>query len=371
MYVFLIFLFTFFCMVYSLLEIKFPKKINITLFGFFTILFSVLVASRPINVPDTEAYLQIYKNIDIYTKYPVINLIVYQFDVEMGFVKFIQIFKRIFGENDRFFLFAVPLLNISLTTIAFKKIINHINEERPRDIYIKKYSFILMLCLYTSYFGLMYNGIVLRASFTLSLSLLALTMYMEKKYLRMVVLLILAVTFHRMALIGLVIIVIFKYMPILKHKTYVIIWGILLIMGLLQIGDIIIITTIDILYFIVTKVSVLSTFSHYLDNYVINAQIGFKNLFFYAIGFILLIWKVESKIFFKLLNIFYSGLFLMTFINNIAGASRIYDFMTFYMIILLYIAYKYGKGNIFYKWSIVLTIVISSNVLVLSVWELL
>lgn len=368
MYVILIFTFTLICMCYTTIEGQFPPKVRILVNCILVVFFSVLVACRPLTVPDTEAYIYMYKQIDVHTRYPIVNLMVPEFDAEVGYMIFCQASKFFFGEAFRLFMFIIPIINISLIAYGSKKIIQNVNKDFS-DSKEFEYSFALILCLYTSFFGLMYNGIVLRAGLALSLTICSLAMYLDKKYMKMIILFIIAFTFHKMALVGVFAIVIFHLTSILKRSNYFIVWLLIGAIAVSGLGNRIIEPIITMLQMLIYKIPILSSYTNYLSDYTSYVQYGYKSVFFYFVGLILLFWKVNSKIYYKLLNVYYVGLTMMVFLNNINGARRIYEFMTVYVVLLLYILYRYSKMEKTLIWILILGIVLISNVLALNIWN--
>lgn len=371
MYTLLILTFTVYCMSYILAEDHFSRNTKVFINCFLVLFFSLMMAFRPMTVPDTLAYTDRYLKMDVFTRYPVSSMMVTKFSFEVGYVAFNQFIKFFAGNFYRILLFVIPAINIGLITFASKRIMCHVDREvyGMDDGRGRKFNFVLMLCLYTCYFGLLYNGIILRAGLALSLLFCAFAMYMDKKYISMAAFFALAFAFHRMALIGMFIVLIYHILPALKRKHYLYIWSSIGIFALIHGGDRLIKFTVSFIQMIFSRVSFL-TFSHYLDN-LKQGQIGFKNVFFYLIGLVLLLKEVNSKIYYKILNIYYLGLLVMVFINSIAGAGRIYDYMNIYMVMALYIIYEYSRGEKKDKWYIMLTIVLLGNILVISLWRLI
>ncbi len=368
MYVILIFVFTAVCMYYAMMVGQLPAKMKTLINCVLAVLFSVLIAFRPLSVPDTITYLDMYKQIDANVIYPIVNFVVIQFDAEIGYVLFCQIAKLFFGNVFRLFLFVIPIVNIGLIAYGSRIIIKNVNKDFF-DSKENNYVFILVLCLYASYFGLIYNGVTLRAGFALSLTICSLAMYIDKKYIKMILFLVLAFSFHKMAITGLLIIILYHMIPRFKRSNYFFIWLSLGIIGASGLGNRVIKLIIPIMQAVFLKIPFLSSYSHYSADYVNYGGYGYKNIFFYFIGLVLLFWKVDNGIYYKLLNIYYIGLTMIIFLNNINGSRRIYEFITVYAVMLLYIMYKYGSGEKPLKWMWVSGIALIGNVMALSIWN--
>jgi len=172
---------------------------------------SCLISFRNLNVPDTDAYVDFFR----ITSISLDDFGLFSF--EIGFQLFTKVFKILFGDSFRFFFFLVSFLNFSLIYLFFKKILliySHasIYSSSSNDIdpFFLDQNSVLTLLLYTSFFGIYLNSVVIRVGLSMALVYLSSIYLINGKlnfynFLKMLLLLMVAYFMHSSAFIGIII----------------------------------------------------------------------------------------------------------------------------------------------------------------------
>lgn len=339
-----------------------------TKFVFLFLLFfeAILLSMRPMGIPDVKAYQDIFEMVSVGKAYS-LNLLTrdYSTGVEFGFLYLIELFKFFFGSKFRLFLVFLTIISTIMlveNSISLVEIIQKENHPEKMELTKKeKYELrIITLCIFFCYFSMNYQGIAIRQALSFSLCLYAFNMLINKNFMRTIISVIVAFSFHRMTVIFIVVLLVFLFCPIIKSKkTYGVILFVsfyLLILG--QNTNIIpyMMGLIRGLYEFVFKYV---NYSSYLGEFVHTMSIDKKRLV--VIFLILLLGyylKKDSNLSNRLLNVYFFGIIVLVLTSNIDGSARIYDYLTIFYIPLLASCWIENKRNVILKTYIVIFIII-------------
>ena len=180
----IIYLITFISSVMMFYESKFSKSIQTLFYFSFVLIFSFIVSVRLPTSPDTLNYINSLKLVDLNT--PIFSTGPYDF--EIGFTILLKFFKYIFGINHILLFFLVSVLGYTLLYLLYKLFINTIK--------MKNYGYLSLFAFYTPYFGIYYQGIVLRAGISILLGLFFLLFLFKKKFFIAIIFIIFSYFFH-------------------------------------------------------------------------------------------------------------------------------------------------------------------------------
>lgn len=148
------------------------------------VLFSAFLFSmRPADTKDTLGYINNYTNAEQFSN---VNITVFQKykGYEIGYIYLMRFFKSI-TDNYRFLFFFIALTGILLSVCSLKGIVGQLDrttsnvlESNRDDTY---FYFGTILVLYLCGYGMLYNGISLRAGFSMGLSLFAICEALKRK----------------------------------------------------------------------------------------------------------------------------------------------------------------------------------------------
>jgi len=305
------------------------KALNIL----FLILYSVIIANRPIKIPDQESYKWVFDIINPYGKYgfdPLGEL----FSVEYGYLYFIKIFKH-FSNNIIFFYFILSFFTVLFFVVGAKLILS--------DLGINFVNIPILLLLYISYYGTYYGAIACRQALEISLGVFSLGCIVSKRYKTGILSLLLGFTFHRFAI--LLIIVIFIYLFFNKsvsRKAYYI--TIFLAIVLLAISSTGILNNLLMKYiprFIAPFSG--SYYGYFRANLEGSTHLALVNVYVCIVGIIVLQLSTSVPKMYKLMNIYFAGIIISIILNTLKGSARIYDHFTVFSIIMLSTCY-YTNG---------------------------
>lgn len=316
----------------------------------FIIPFALIIANRSIDVPDTEVYMSylISEDTEFYRYL--------DFGYEPGFQTMTKFYKLVLDDNYTIYFLMITIINLIIIDYSMQRISKvYYDEDRDRDeesitnhsglpgqfSYNNNFS-IFPLTLYVSYYGLYFNAIVLRVGIALSLVILSASFSIKEKrskldYVWIILILTLSYFFHSTALLGVIINLIILFSKRFSNKTYILFW---IFIGLFYFTNI---TSKlgDTIFGMITSLNSLTVVSTKLENYegydIFNAQgISFKFIFYYLMSFVLLFENVNSKIYFKILNILFVGLFLFAIFRSVLLIERVTDYFLLFTIIAFY-----------------------------------
>lgn len=311
------------------------NKIRITnrhIYGGILILtLSLVFAIRPFSVfTDTNAYRDVFEAIKLNDNIGFSLIRSYsKLDVEYGFYYLSWAIKHI-TKDFRVYFFIIALLQV-----LFFSLYIHEKYDDPRKRQ--------MVSAYTyPFFGLLYMGITFRAGLEIVMMLYALELIKNnKKKMLAIVIMVLAFSIHRMAIIFIFLWAIYKFVPKLKVSTYRAIWimsGLLLLIHSVTLSELIMFLFTKL----VSKTVFYKMYYGYIDAGMYKSlwttKLPVRYLFFWFIGTIVIL-ELKNQLYLKknyrYLNIYIFGVMLLALFFFFPGGSRVIDYFLL-PIILLY-----------------------------------
>lgn len=346
---------------------------------FFIIPFCLLVANRDLSVPDTEAYVNYFSSTDTFFD----NFEASSF--EIGFQILSKFINIIIGENFILYFGCITLINLLIINYSINRIGKLFKSEQEisnnaflgENRFFRNTNFtILPLTLYAAFFGIYVNAIVLRVGIPFSLLILASSFLLKdkKNFLDILIinfLLVLSCLFHATALIGIFILLILCLNINFSIKSYFL--GCLLI-GLLYLfnlfpllGNVVFsfIASLNELAFLASKLS------PYEGDVLYDAdaeRISFKFCFFLIMAFVLILFKIKSKIYFKILNVYLLGLAIFAIFRSVLLIERVTDYFLIFSFIIFYLFLIMQRP--FKSWMYFVLIIILQLIFVLRITNL-
>ncbi|MCK9509123.1 MAG: EpsG family protein [Pigmentiphaga sp.] len=342
----------------------------------FIVPFCVLVASRSIDVPDTDVYMTYFFNEDS-------SLIYYvDYGFEIGFQVLTKLLKNITEENFRIYFALITLLNLIVIDYAAKRIFSVFQKEQTEptinsnlyeyqnDATQGRHLSIIALTLYVAFFGLYVNAVVLRAGLAFSLMVLATSFAIDirKKsdYIIIASLLLLAYFFHNTALLGVFIVLVLMFSKKFTLNTYLVfsvIIGVIYFVNLTpRLGS----TVFDL----ILSLNNLTVVAYKLSEYggaslFVSEGISMKFTFFWMISFILPMNDTSSKSYYKFLNVYFIGLAVFAFMRSVLLVERVTDYFLLFSFVLFYL-YLIRQNN-FKFWAYYIGMVLVQIVFVMRI----
>lgn len=322
------------------------------------ILSSLLFAFRPEDSKDVQGYINGFINAENISIMNISFLHKYN-GYELGYIYLMRIFK-IICNNFRVFFFVIAFSGIVLACYSLAFIAN---QE-----YLKKDRIMLRggtLAFYISNFGLLYNGISVRAGFSMAIGLYAVTLFLRRRKIHLIaglLLLFLAFTMQRSSALFIIILLVFFLMPELNKKTHFMLWiifGILMFSGIANNGYDFISGQLN--SFLVRYD--ISGYTSFLDSS--DLAVGLRDIYLWVIYLFLIMIANRGNNIQKCLNIVMIGTLIIVFMHGTRAISRAYD-MFFLFEIPILTNYFYDTNNdkksIFYRYrSIFIALLIFMN----------
>lgn len=296
--------------------------------GLFVVFFSVLMAIRPTDTKDTMNYINAFSDFQSGQTYG-INLLQKYNGFELGYIYLNRIFK-IFSNNYRVFFFIITIAGVTLTIVALKRLCCKTEQN-------EKYLFGLIFSAYISYFGLLYNGISLRAGLAIGLGLTAVNWMIENKLVEALIFILLAVSIQRSAFLFVIIYFVIKFFPLLKMKVHLLIWFVMGIFLFNGIGSSILILVSNMLSNIISRYNI-SGFGAYLAE--LEAGIGLRDVYLWLLYGVLILFMNYSEYYMRYLNVIMIGTLIVVFLHDIRAIARIHDMFFVFMVPMLYYIYN-------------------------------
>lgn len=158
-----------------------------------SLLFAVFAAIRPMSIPDTGAYLDVFNKLDRPRAYAGVFYRLGRriYNMEVGFIFFLSIMKQLF-HSFRFTLFCIALINGLVFLGASAGI---------AQLTLEQINFAKVLAMFFSLYAYHYCCIAIRAGTSFSLGMLAVYLVLKRKYAWSLVIFYAAVLFHSMAIL--------------------------------------------------------------------------------------------------------------------------------------------------------------------------
>lgn len=336
-YILLNIIFVIFSIVYIRIEPKIKSKDRRYIIWFLIIIFSALMAIRPLETPDTPGYAQNFYYFKSGQKYSV-NFFQKYMGYEYGFIYLIRFFK-LFSSSYRLFFFCTAFLGTSLAVFGFKQLSDRIAESNR-----KRYA--PLFAIYISSFGLLYNGISIRAGLAMGMSVMAINLILDKQWIKGAILFLAALTIQRSVILFIIIFCAIKFVPAFRRQTHIFIWlfsGCILFTGY---GDKFFSYMVKILNTIIIKFQ-MSAFGSYLID--IGGGIGIRTTYFWSLYGILVLFLLYSKRYSKYLNVIMFGVFIIVFMHGVESIARAYDMFYLFLVPLLNVMYNECSKSVYVK----------------------
>ena len=309
------------------------------------ILFSLSISYRPNFIPDTYEYILVYESVIPFSFNMGYGLLELNSGMEIGFIFLISILKFFRGSYQLFF-FLVTIISTSSIVFGFFNIIKFYSSKFEKN---SNFDLLIIYLLYISYFGLIHNSIELRAGLSIGFSLLGISFYINKRIFLGFSLILLSITFHFLATLALIALVIYRIST--KYNTFfyftlLLIFGFFLIFNSRQFISIFL---IEIIESASNLIPFIELYIPYLLNSVPLAVFGFKVIFFYFLSWIFLFFKLDNVFYFKIFNIYLFGLFISIFFGNYFGIRRVSDYFLIFVILLLALINDFNFKKIYFK----------------------
>ena len=327
--------------------------------------FSIFLGLRPEKVPDFLSYEVIFDKIGYWKDYH-INLFERELETscEYGFIYLVILFKAVFGENFRLLIFLIAVITLFMTSFFMGKIVDYLSGTEENHAKNQ----LMVLLLYAPYYGMYYQGITIRAAISMSFITAAFYFALKNKWLRTLLLLFLGFTFHRMTVIGLMIIVLYKLFFPLSRRFYQ-------AAGIIMLGWAVFYDAFgnrfaSIIYGMMNalfnKVFTLLNYTSYLDKADATRIFDKKRLFLLAVFCLLAIICENTERIAKLMNLMFIGCVAIVVTLNIVGSERIFDYFMIYSVPAIATAKKDDKNpaiyNIFMAGFMILSYIIAVRV---------
>jgi hypothetical protein len=312
----------------GIIELVNKKSNNLAVFGYL-LFFVLFIVFRGMYFPDTTGYIQFYNDVKTDTLYLSRADLPHNLDFGYGILN--QMVKFIFGPDYHFFFFITTSLNLFLVFITVRKYISVFSVNNNKILYG------VLFALYISYFGFLYNGAVLRAGIALSILFYSYILSLQRKWIWSLVLFIIAYQFHSSSILGILIIIILNLKIKLKKYTYVRVWSILGLIYLLKVGNYITHYFPKVFIFL-SEYNALYVFSKWGNSNFLDAfsiKYSFKIIFFYFVGGLLLTIP-QPRNFYKLLNVYFVGLFILM-LFPFSYVARVADFFIYVIFLLQFL----------------------------------
>lgn len=329
---------------FAWLEPKFDIKSRKVLYILLVLGYIFFIGLRPIEIKDTQNYIDIYEHISVHNFY-LPNFFGKIYGVEYGFIYLIQIVKCLFGNNYRVLFLIVASFNYIVSMYGIRLIIEGIikkemTEYEKREIICQKKG--IGFLLFNSYIGFLYSGISMRAGITFALSYCAIGYFIKKKYWKCCLSLIVAFLFQRTVAIIVIALICYNKLPVFSRKIYFIIWGVLGGMLIGQIGGYCINGVVAFINILIEKFHV-GGYSGYLQNF--DVAVGKIDIWLWFMAGIFLLYRVRLKTYYKLINVYLTGIVIIIFIYPIRAASRLYDYFIIFFVPVLMLEYFFGTNG--------------------------
>lgn len=324
------------CLVYCIIETKMKSNQRKYVVYFWALGLSVLMAYRPTDTKDTLNYIRVFEEYALDRDFAFHLLYKYK-GVEYGFLYLNVLFKTIFSDY-RLWFFCVSFFNSCISVGCLHRMKNYIlAEENPgQELYG------MPLLGYMAYMGVMYSGIVLRGGISITLSLMAIDLYIRKKNMRALICATVAFSVQRMCIVlvaGLVANRIFKLKSVWQGMAIWMLQGFLL---MINVGAYFIeaIARIVKSFFVKAGIGGFFGFLQDFDNSV--GKIDW--LIWLVIGICICLYK-QNQFYRFFLHIVLLGGWVVVFLHGVRAISRMYDYYIMFCIPLLSSGY-YQKGSI-------------------------
>ena len=350
-FIFLLTLIGFFLFI-SFFEYIFKKPFWVfAIFGILLFLLNISLRSF-LDTPDTQAYVDSFNSISasLKTLFDFSDTSLFKF--EPGFIFLEKAFKFFISENVRGLFFFIGFLNCSIFLFYSRKLLQY-NAYNVETIGLNKifiFSPAFLIGLYISYFGLMYSGIVLRQSISMSLFFVSFYYLFRRKYILGYFYLTLSFFFHNMAFLNILIIPFLLIDTKYNRSNFISIW---ICAFLLYLGKFYSFLSPLVSNYIFGYISdgIANVGSEKITSYLItngygsNYSVSIFVHFFWSLYAIFNI-NYSNKLQVKILHIYVFMIFFLSILAGIMVISRVFDYYFYLNIILFYLIFDSKRSYV-------------------------
>ena len=298
------------------------------------IVFSGFMMQRSLTISDTINYIDIFNSIEWSRN---ANFSLWQdfesYDIECGFAWLIISLKFIGIKSYRIFFFLIALFNSLGTTVGIQKFIEKDCSGDGQPLTLKKYG--LLICLYISYFGFYYSGIALRAGLSMTLIVFAINSFRDRHVCRGLIFLLISISIHRLAVLGLVVYLTYKYFPKMTKGKFLVSWLIITVLNIFSIAFSLSSFGRNVLMMMGTRLNSYD-YIRYLSQTENSVSLFVIALLLLGGAFAWLGYDDES---YRLFNVYGMGYLITAILSGIKGYSRIVDYFLIFGVALVYSLY--------------------------------
>ncbi|KWR58967.1 EpsG family protein [Bacteroides cellulosilyticus] len=353
------FLLSFFLLLFGLISSLSSDKLYRNYWGAVFILLYLYILTT-INTPDLLGYKNYFKTCSL-------NLgIEYGSSYEVGF-QYLTKFIKSLTESFYIYFLILAVVNLCLIYGMYSFISKECIYKNPLLLYI----------YYISYFGLYYNGIVLRQGLALFLIYFAIlyilsTKYRVSSFFIILLCFLLAITLHSTAILAILIVLVLLISNIQKQNLMIVLIIGSLIISISGIGN-------SFMHLLLGDnfMELLHSFGDdgtrkmhkYITQYDrmnYESKISFWQIYIYVLTLILAIKPPQSYVYYKLMNILLFGVVLNSLLGGITGISRVIDYFIVPYFILSYL-YCINIRSIYTKYLFSLFVILPQLYHVVSV----
>lgn len=313
----------------------FNRKSRAVLLRFYVILYAVLFSMRSFEFPDTSEYYNIFLNAwseKIRMNAEPLNIIIMRICYLGGF---------------RTLLFLYTFMNEWVLLKAASMIYRL--YCKGTQIWIKKEEMqLLVLCSYFSYFGFLYNAVILREGAAISMVFLGAAYAMDQKTLKSVFCVFAGMLFHLSAFAGILILFVIRFH--VSHKRTFKIWYFAVIMlWACNAGTILFESFRSLFLYLARYIPFLSRYTYYVYYVSTTRSDGMyskKDILFLLIAAYLVMHSTRNLYYKKLMTVFMTGIMCMVLLNSLYLAYRFYDYFLIFIVPLLVFHTDYTKIKI-------------------------
>lgn len=312
--------------------------------------FALLMATRPVETPDTQIYIRGYLRAS-WNWLSDFNILKKYGDVyEYGYIILMLLFKNI-TDNSTIFFFFTTIVGLGITIYSLNYFTNLIENDNTDELsdknVIKDNSSINILTVFSFYicsFGLLYNGISVRAGLSMGLGLLSVILFLKKKRIISLLTLLIAFCIHRTSILYIVVLLLIIFAPEMSKKAHWIIWSICGLLLFTNFGSFLYSKIIPLLVNFMIGNSING--SLYLTEASSGVTAGHTSILRWFIYGFLIFFSLDSKYYKKFLNCISVGILIMSLFNGVTAISRAYDVFLMFSVPMYYSLYKHKSDLI-------------------------
>lgn len=313
----------------------FNKKSRRLLLGILVPVYAVMFAMRSFEFPDTKEYYQIFLDAWLQRLHlggEPLNIIIMRLCHLGGFRLFLLVYTLI---NE-----GVLLKAVSIIYRLYKSGTLHFIQKEEMQL--------LVLGSYFSYFGFLYNAVILREGVAVSLVFLGAAYAMAEKNIRAVLCVFAGMLFHLSAFAGILILLVIR-LEIPKRRTFGI-WYIMVLVLWASNASFILFESFRSLFLYLSRyIHFLTRYTYYVYYVSTTRSDGMyskKDILFLIIAAFLVVHCNQNTYYKKMLAVFMTGISFMVLLNSLYLAYRFYDYFLIWGVPLIALHTDYTKARL-------------------------